>query len=59
MLSEISAQCEQAEAALRRPQRKPQRDHREKSKEERDGEAGEGRRQYGEAVRELCCSDVP
>lgn len=40
MISEISA-------LLGRPQRESQRNHREK----RDGEAGEGRRQYGEAVR--------
>lgn len=44
MLSEISA-------LLGRPQRESQRNHREKRKEKRNGEAGEGRRQYGEAVR--------
>lgn len=35
---------------LGRPQREPQGSHREKSKEERDGEAGEVRRQYGEST---------
>lgn len=59
MLSEISAQREQSEASLGRPQKEPQRNHREKNKEERDREAGEGRWQCGEAVRELCCSDMP
>lgn len=53
MLSEISARGEQAEAALGRLQREPQRNHREMSKEERDGEAGRGRRQNGEAERAL------
>lgn len=41
------------EAALGRPQREPRRDHREESREEREGEAGEGRWQYGEAERAL------
>lgn len=46
------------EAALGSPQKETQR-NRSKSEEERDGEAGEGRKQYGEAVRQPHCLDIP